>query len=101
MTAPVEECTQWTVVELHGTLRAPADVALRKKVEALLGRGQRQIVLDLAGLSDIDAAGIGELMRAYHTTIAAGGAMRIARARGRVRLVLKFVGVLNLLSDIR
>ena len=61
MTAPVEECTQWTVVELHGTLRAPADVALRKKVEALLGRGQRQIVLDLAGLCDIDAAGIGEL----------------------------------------
>jgi anti-anti-sigma factor len=91
--ALVEECTQWTVVELHGTLRAPADVTLRKKVEGLLGRGQTQIVLDLAGLSDIDAAGIGELMRAYHRTVAAGGAMRIARASGRVRLVLKFVGV--------
>lgn len=101
MTALVEECAQWTVVELHGTLRAPADMTLREKVEALLGGGQKQIVLDLAGVSAIDAAGIGELMRAYHTTIAAGGAMRIARASGRVRLVLKFVGVLNLLSGNR
>jgi anti-anti-sigma factor len=101
VTALVEECTQWTIVELHGTLRAPADMTLREKVDALLGRGERQIVLDLAGISAIDAAGIGELIRAYHTTIAAGGVMRIARARGRVRLVLKFVGVLNLLSGNR
>ena len=95
MTALVEECAQWTVVELHGTLRAPADMTLREKVEALLGGGQEQIVLDLAGVSAIDAAGIGELIRAYDTAVGAGGVVRIAGAKGRARQLLEVVGVLD------
>lgn len=101
MTAVLEECTRWSVVELDGTLRAPIRMRLCEKVEALLRRGQRQIVLDLARVSAIDAAGIGELIRAYDTAVGAGGVVRIAGAKGRVRQLLEVVGVLRLLSGDR
>jgi anti-anti-sigma factor len=101
VTAPAEECTQWTLVELHGILRAPADMTLCERVEALLRGGQRQIVLDLAPLSAIDAAGVGELIRAYNMATGAGGVMRIARAKGRVGHLLEVAGVLRLFSSDR
>jgi anti-anti-sigma factor len=71
---------------------------LRRNVEALAGRGERQVVLDLADLSDIDAAGVGELMRAFNAMKAAGGVLQIAHARRHVRKVLHITGVFKLLN---
>jgi anti-anti-sigma factor len=98
VTVFLEECTPSSVLEVEGTLRAPIDMTLRQKVEALLSCGQRRIVLNLARLSDIDAAGIGELMRAYHLTSAVGGVLQIAHAGRRVRQLLEVAGVLSVLS---
>jgi anti-anti-sigma factor len=98
VTVFLEECTPSSVLEVEGTLRAPIDMTLRQKVEALLSCGQRRIVLNLARLSDIDAAGIGELMRAYHLTSAVGGVLQIAHADRRVRQLLEVAGVLSVLS---
>ena len=53
-------------VYLQGALRAPLDGELRRTVRGLLRRGDRLIVLDLAGVRRIDAAGVGELVRAYN-----------------------------------
>jgi anti-anti-sigma factor len=55
-------------------------------------------VLDLARLADIDAAGIGELMRAFQMTNAAGGVLQIARANRRVRHLLQVAGVFAILT---
>jgi anti-anti-sigma factor len=80
------------------SLRTPLDRALRHSVRALLRSGWRHIVLDLARVSAVDAAGIGELVRAYNMTAALNGALRIVHATTRVRVILERVGLLDLLE---
>jgi anti-sigma B factor antagonist len=85
-------------LRLEGALRAPVDVVLRGRVEALLQQGVRRVVLDLSGVSDIDAAGVGELIHNVNVAAAAGGAIEIACASRRVHHVLEVLGVLKLLT---
>ena len=67
-------------------------------VLGLLLHGERDIVLDLACVARIDAAGVGELIRAYNTSAAAGGSLRIVHATRWVREVLERVQLFELLS---
>ena len=64
----MEHGTQVSVLEVEGTLRAPMNRELGHRVEALLCRGERRVVLDLVRLTDIDAAGVGELVGAFNMT---------------------------------
>ena len=98
MTAALDPRLPFSIVPVEGTLRAPADAKLRRRVEALLGRGERQVVLDLADLSDIDAAGIGELVRAFNAMREAGGVLQITHVTRHVGKVLQVTGVLGLLN---
>jgi anti-anti-sigma factor len=67
-------------------------------VRALLRRGDRALVLDLTRVTSIDAAGVGELVRAYNLTTAANGTVGIVNANGWVREMLHRAGLLPLLS---
>ena len=49
------------IVRVEGPLRVPVSRALRREVRALVRHGERAIVVDLAEVSRIDAAGVGEL----------------------------------------
>ena len=86
------------VLYVDGPLRIPLSRELRHKVRGLLRNGTREIVLDLAGVSRIDAAGVGELVRAHNMTTAASAVLRIARPTSWVRRVLQRVGLLETLS---
>jgi len=87
------------VLHLEGSLRAPLNGALRHNIGALLSRGRRIIVLDLSAVTRIDAAGVGELVRAYNMTTAAGGVLQISRATRWVREILRRVGLLDILRQ--
>jgi anti-anti-sigma factor len=54
--------------------------------------------LDLSQVSRIDAAGVGELVRAYNMAVAVNGQLRITHATAWVREVLELVGIHDLLS---
>lgn len=71
--------------------RVPFNWAFRHVVRTLVRRGERGIVVDLAGVSRIDAAGIGQLVRAYNIAAASGGALRIVNTSSRVREMLERV----------
>ena len=86
------------MLRVEGTLRSPVDEVLRSRVETLLQGGVRRVLLDLSGVTDLDAAGVGELIQIYNLAAAAGGAVEVARASGRVHRVLEVAGVLNLLT---
>lgn len=88
-----------SVVSIEGPLRAPLRATVRHAVHALLREGERNIVLSLARVIDLDAAGVGELVRAYNITKAAGGVLRIAYASGWAREVLARVGLLDFLEQ--
>jgi anti-anti-sigma factor len=55
-------------------------------------------MLDLARVSRIDAAGVGELVRAYNMTTAAGGVLRIVNATTMVRELLELAGLFELMG---
>ena len=85
-------------VDIAGTLTRATKGVVTHKVHAMLDRGERWIVRRLAGLRDIDAAGVGELVDAYRLTVAAGGTLAVTEANTRVRRVLRASRVLVLLS---
>jgi anti-anti-sigma factor len=88
------------VIHVEGPLRAPVKNDLRRRVCKLIDRGEGKIVLDLSRVSDLDAAGIGELVHVYNMAIAANGSLRIAHAAGKVQRILDRVGLFDLLSKV-
>jgi anti-anti-sigma factor len=86
---------------LEGPLRAPIDGELRRTVGELLRRGSRGIVLDLARVSRIDAAGVGALVGAYNMAITSNRVLRIVHATPWVRETLQRAGLFDLLSAAR
>jgi anti-sigma B factor antagonist len=98
MAAILERCTHPSVLEVDGRLQAPVNSKLIQRVQTCLLRGQRRILLDLSRVTAIDAAGVGELIRAFNATRAAGGDLRVARANSRVFRLLEVTGVLRFLT---
>jgi anti-anti-sigma factor len=96
--ATSESDSRSAMVRVEGTLRSPVDVVLRSKVESLLQAGVRRVLLDLSGVTSIDAAGVGELIHIFNTAAGAGGAVEIARVSQRVRRVLDVAGLFGLLT---
>src|SRR5262249_5680816 len=87
-----------SVVELEGALRAPVSREVQWQVESLPGRGRRCVVLDLANVSDRDAAGLGELVRVYTLAAAVEGELWIRNPTGRARELLDLAGLFEILS---
>ena len=82
-----------SVVDVQGTLQAPLGSELSTRVESLLRRGERRIVLNLAQLKEIDAAGLGELVHVFNVTNAAGASLQIDDAPGHIRRLLRVTGL--------
>jgi anti-sigma B factor antagonist len=98
MAAILEHCTHPSVLEVDGRLQAPVNSRLIQHVQTRLFRGERRILLDLSRVTAIDAAGVGELIRAFNATRAAGGELRVARANSRIFRLLEVAGVLRCLT---
>lgn len=69
-------------------LSSGGDVMLKDKVNSLLHQGQRNIVLDLGGVSYVDSAGLGELVRTYVTTKNRGGSLKLMNVTKRLKNLL-------------
>jgi anti-anti-sigma factor len=83
---------------LAGPIRPPLTAELRHRILEQLRRGERISVLDLSRVWSIDAAGVGQLVRAYDVTRAAHGTLRIVHTTRRVRALLERSGLFKLLS---
>ena len=70
----------------------------RPRIEHLQRAVLRRIVLNLAAVSDLDAAGVGELVHLFNMAATAHSELRIANARPRVRELLDRARVFNLLT---
>src|SRR4029450_2402856 len=87
----------WTV-QVEGKLQAPVNSELSQRVEAALAHGERRVLLNLSRLADIDAAGIGELVRILNMTRAVGAVLQVAHASRYVTRLLDIIGLHTLLS---
>jgi anti-sigma B factor antagonist len=81
-----------TVLRLAGRLIVGADehelVPLRNTIGALVKAGHLDIVVDLSGLTHLDARGLGELATAMKTVDHAGGHLTLSAASPRVARML-------------
>lgn len=87
------------VLYLKGPLRMPLNGELRRNVRMLVRHGVRRVVLDLSSVTKIDAAGVGELVRVFNLTTAAGRVLQVVGARPWVRDVLVRAGLFGILSE--
>jgi len=85
------------VLYIDRPLRVPIDAQVRHCVKALLRRGERDVVLDLTGVTNIDAAGVGELVRAHNMARAVNGTVHVVNATAWVRQLIERAGLGELL----
>ena len=97
--------TSSRVLCVDGPLRTPIDGALRHRVQRLVRAGERLILLDLSRVTRIDAAGIGELVRAYNLARAEAATLQVVNPTPWVEEIIQRVGLDEILiaetADVR
>ena len=84
----------WTLLEAIGEIRVGASEALlRRDADRLVQAGVRWLLLDLAAVSAIDAAGLGLLVRLRKQLDAVGGELVLLQPRARVLALLAICGL--------
>jgi anti-sigma B factor antagonist len=79
-----------TVVDIGGRITlGEGSALLRKTVRELLDDGRRKILLNLADVSYIDSAGIGELVTAFTTVKKSGGDLKLLHLTKKVHDLLQ------------
>jgi anti-sigma B factor antagonist len=78
------------IVEASGRIEgAPAYLQLRELTKRLTSDGGRYFVLDMAGISYVDSAGLGLLLSIYATIRNQGGDLKLLNVSPRVQELLK------------
>jgi anti-sigma B factor antagonist len=78
-----------TIVDLKGKATlGPDNDELSAALRKLIADGARNLVLNLAGLTQLDSAGLGSIAAAFASASRQGGSVKLLRPRGRVRAAL-------------
>ena len=65
-----------------------ADIRLKDKVNSLLQDGHRKLIVNLAAVTYVDSAGLGQLVQAHATAAKAGGTLKLLHVTKRLRDLL-------------
>ncbi len=77
------------IIDVSGNLTVPENPsALTERVVALLHRGERRILLNVANLQQIDSSCLGEIVECYKTTASNGGTLKLAHVGPHLRTLL-------------
>ncbi|MEM8963805.1 MAG: STAS domain-containing protein [Acidobacteriota bacterium] len=71
------------------------DVALREAVHDVLDNGERNILIDLSGVSTMDSSGVGELVSAYTTVKNRGGMLKLCSVPSKVTDILQMTQLIT------
>ncbi|MET8088671.1 STAS domain-containing protein [Micromonospora sp. NPDC005220] len=87
---PGQSCT---VVEARGDLDMATAPQLRDNLQQLIDSGDRQVVVDLAGVGFIDSSALGMLVVMFKSLSEVGGRLSLAGVQPGVRRVLSITSV--------
>jgi len=83
-----------TVVEMKGSIHCGPDCRrVEHEVDALIQAGQIHVIFDMSGLTHIDSAAIGSIVRCFSNLKKASGELRLAGARGMLEGTLKLTKI--------
>lgn len=85
-----------TILDLEGNIRLGDGAAnLRQALRVLVEKGDRKVLLNMAGVSHIDSSGLGELVSSYTTLHKAGGELKLFNLSDRVHELMTMTKLLT------
>jgi anti-sigma B factor antagonist len=92
----IRESADVTILDLQGraTIGRGNDL-LSSHLQKLIGDGTRKVLLDLAGVPQVDSSSISTIVRAFVSLAHQGGRLKLLRPHGSVRMVLETLHLLD------
>ena len=85
-----------TILDLKGKITlGEGDEALRDRINQLLQKGSKKILLNLGAVPYIDSAGLGEVVRTYTTVSRQGGQLKLVNLTKRITDLLMITKLLT------
>jgi anti-sigma B factor antagonist len=87
------------IVDLSGRITLSEGAgAIRNSVKKLLQEGDKKILLNLADVSYMDSAGLGEMAAAFITVSNIGGKLKVVNASSRIEGLLQVTKLSSVLT---
>ncbi len=87
------------ILDVAGPVRlGETEQALREKVQELVGTGNRNIAVNLSGVTMLDSSGIGAMVRSFTSVTRGGGKFVIFSPTKMIRQTLKMVRLDTILT---
>lgn len=86
LTTKVRQIGDVAIVDLNGRITLGENTGiLRDELRSLLAQGTKNILLNMAAVSYVDSAGLGELVGAYTTATNQGGSVKLLHLQGKMK----------------
>lgn len=103
MTISERKRDEVTILDVEGKiLLGEGDVQLKRKIDELIERNEKLLLLNLANVPYMDSGGLGEVVRSYTTVKRAGGDLKLVNATKRINDLLtitKLITVFEVFDD--
>ena len=84
------------VIDVEGKIvLGEGDVEIKQTVNSLLQKGSKNVVMNLAKVSYLDSAGLGEIMRCFTALRRDGGNLKLVSLNQRIIDLLSITKLLN------
>jgi anti-sigma B factor antagonist len=83
-----------TILDLKGKILM--DCELFEKVNGLVTEGKTKVLLNIAEVSYVDSAGLGEVVRCLTTVSRTGGHLKLLSPSKRIRHLLSITGLIKM-----
>ena len=87
-----------SVMKVKGRVDSESAPELDDALAEILQEGRNRIVLDLKGVDYISSAGLRAIVKAYQAVTKAGGDLRLASVSDPVEVILRTVGMMQMLK---
>jgi anti-sigma B factor antagonist len=85
-----------TVLDISGQITlSKGDLEFKDKINSLVHQGHKNILVNMAGVTHVDSAGLGELVAGYTTVTKAGGNMKLLGLTKRLHDLLAITKLLT------
>jgi anti-anti-sigma factor len=83
-----------TALVMRGSIHCGPECArLEREVDGMIAARETRVIFDMAGVTHVDSAAIGSIVRSFAKLKSAGGGLRIAAAQSMVEHSLKLTKV--------
>jgi anti-sigma B factor antagonist len=89
-----------TILDMSGSVRmGEGAISLRNSIRGLNDEGKKKILLNLAGVKNIDSSGIGELIANYTTIRRDGGQLKLLNLTDKIQNLLVITKLLTVFDS--